>query len=200
MILPVKTKLLGSYKLTNFGKNCYYMNGMKMKTVNISLTQEQYRRVNSLTKKMGFASRSEFFRTLLRNSNNLVFEQPPVKDVKKIVSAFKASGQYNEKFLLSLERGLKESRYFSYKWDMKILPLRPKQIFYLKKQRLYPQYLKQKRLFEQNPRHLSLVTGLLKPKRYKIYSFRLTRSFRVIFIYIHPDTIEVIDINNHYNA
>lgn len=37
-----------------------------MKTINISVTEEQYRQVQTLTKTLGFANRSEFFRTLLR--------------------------------------------------------------------------------------------------------------------------------------
>ena len=31
-----------------------------------------------------------------------------------------------------------------------------------------------------------------------ICSFRITRAYRVIFVYIGNDTIEIIDINNHY--
>ena len=37
---------------------------------------------------------------------------PPVRSVKKIIEAFKATGLYNKKFLASLESGLRRSSYF----------------------------------------------------------------------------------------
>lgn len=41
------------------------------------------------------------------------FEEPPVKDIKKIIREFRQTGLYNESFLGSLEEGLKGSSYFS---------------------------------------------------------------------------------------
>jgi len=31
-----------------------------------------------------------------------------------------------------------------------------------------------------------------------IYSFRINVKYRAIFIFIAPDEIEIVDINNHY--
>lgn len=40
------------------------------------------------------------------------FSPPPTRDSKKIVSEFKKTGLYNEKFIESLKRGLDRSSYF----------------------------------------------------------------------------------------
>jgi len=44
-----------------------------MKTVNISLTEQQTQMVDQAVNELGFANRSEFFRTLLRVFNELKF-------------------------------------------------------------------------------------------------------------------------------
>ena len=41
-----------------------------------------------------------------------IFSPPPTKNIKEIVNAFKKSGLYNQKFINSLEKGLKRSTYF----------------------------------------------------------------------------------------
>jgi len=81
---------------------------------------------------------------------------------------------------------------------MIILPLRPDLQKYLHKHNLEKKFIKQKRLFENNPAHPSLNTELLEPKRLKIYSFRLDKKYRAIFIYTGNNIIEIIDINPHY--
>lgn len=81
---------------------------------------------------------------------------------------------------------------------MRIRPLRQDLIKYLTKRNLLPQWEKQKYLFEKNPRHPGLGTGLLEPRHLKLYSFRLTKRYRVIFIYTGNQEIEIIDINDHY--
>lgn len=81
---------------------------------------------------------------------------------------------------------------------MKILPIHPDLVFYLKKHQLIRKFEKQKRLFEQNPFHNSLNTEVLKPKEFKIYSFRIDRKYRAIFVYQSEDIVEITDINNHY--
>ena len=93
-----------------------------MQTLNISLTKEQCTIINDLVDKWGFANRSEFFRALIRAliqpselSQPLKFQQPPVKNSKKIMQAFKDSQIYNKKFLTSLEKGLSRSTYFNTK-------------------------------------------------------------------------------------
>lgn len=81
---------------------------------------------------------------------------------------------------------------------MKILPLHPELEVYLKKRSIRAKYAKQKRLFEQNIFHPSLHTELLEPAHMRFFSFRIDRKYRAIFIYCSSDTVEIIDINNHY--
>ncbi|MDP3792609.1 MAG: type II toxin-antitoxin system mRNA interferase toxin, RelE/StbE family [bacterium] len=81
---------------------------------------------------------------------------------------------------------------------MKILPLHKELEFYLKRRGLKNKFLKQRKLFESNPLHPSLNTELLEPKHLKIWSFRIDRQYRAIFIFHKKDIVEIIDINNHY--
>ena len=81
---------------------------------------------------------------------------------------------------------------------MKVYPLRPDLIEYLTRRGLLKTFNKQKKLFEASPFHPSLNTEVLEPKHLRIYSFRITRNWRVIFVYVGQDTIEIVDINNHY--
>lgn len=41
-----------------------------------------------------------------------IFSPPPTKDAKEIIEAFQKTGLYNQKFIVSLEKGLKRSSYF----------------------------------------------------------------------------------------
>ena len=66
------------------------------------------------------------------------------------------------------------------------------------KKNLKKKFEKQKKLFKQNPFHPSLETELLEPRKMRIWSFRINQKYRVIFIFRGKDTIEIIDINNHY--
>lgn len=81
---------------------------------------------------------------------------------------------------------------------MNILPLRADLERYLDRHQLRKKWNKQKRLFEQNWQHPSLNTELMEPKDLQIYSFRLDRKYRAIFVIVEANIIEVIDINNHY--
>lgn len=81
---------------------------------------------------------------------------------------------------------------------MKILPLHPEIIEYLKKRNLEERFEKQKKLFERNPFYPGLKTELLEPRKMRIWSFRVTRKYRALFIFLEKDTIEIIDVNNHY--
>ena len=81
---------------------------------------------------------------------------------------------------------------------MKILPLHPEISAYLKKRNLEKKFEKQIRLFENNPFHPSLRTELLEPRNMRIWSFRIDRKYRAIFIFREKDTVEIIDINDHY--
>jgi len=81
---------------------------------------------------------------------------------------------------------------------MKILPLHPDIKNYLKTRRIEKKFVKQKEFFERNPFHPGLKTELLKPRRLRIWSFRIDRKYRAIFIFRKGDTIEIIDVNDHY--
>ena len=81
---------------------------------------------------------------------------------------------------------------------MKIQTLRPDLERYLDRHQLRKKWDKQVRLFEQNWRHHSLHTELLEPKDLQIYSFRLDRKYRAIFVFVDEDTIEIIDLTSHY--
>ena len=80
---------------------------------------------------------------------------------------------------------------------MKIKKLREDLQKYLKKHQLEKKYQKAKRLFEENPFHPSLNTEILEPKHLKIYSFRIDKKYRAIFIYTNNE-VEIIAITNHY--
>lgn len=81
-----------------------------MRTLNISVTDEQYNLIDQLIMTGGFANRSEFFRTMLRNFNS--FDTPPTSEASQVLAAFTKSGKYNKRFLSSLKKGLQESIYF----------------------------------------------------------------------------------------
>jgi plasmid maintenance system killer protein len=50
---------------------------------------------------------------------------------------------------------------------------------------LFIKFEKAKQLFEQDENHPSLNVEVLEPKHLKIYSFRLDRKYRVIFIVVN---------------
>ncbi len=81
---------------------------------------------------------------------------------------------------------------------MKIKDLKDDLKEYLKKHNLEKKYKKAKKLFETDPFYPSLHTELLEPKERLIYSFRLDRKYRAIFIYISSGEVEIIAITNHY--
>ena len=94
-----------------------------MATVNISLPVAQVKMIDEFTNKFGFASRSEFFRTLLRwvKANPLLVNQaqtwpffsPQTKSKKEILKAFGKSKKYSPDFLKDLAEGLENSNYFT---------------------------------------------------------------------------------------
>ncbi len=68
---------------------------------------------------------------------------------------------------------------------------------FLKNHRLTKKFNKQIKLFQQNPRHPSLHTELLEPKSAGVYSFRIDRRYRTLFVIINSN-VEIVDINDHY--
>lgn len=81
---------------------------------------------------------------------------------------------------------------------MRVLPLHPELVRFLKGRQLGEKFEKQKRLFEENPFHPGLRTELLEPKWMRIWSFRIGRAYRAIFIFREKGVIEILDINKHY--
>ena len=81
---------------------------------------------------------------------------------------------------------------------MKILPVHREILEYVSARHLEKKFEKQSALFEANPFHPSLETELLEPKQMRIWSFRIDRKYRAIFIFRERDVIEILDINNHY--
>lgn len=81
---------------------------------------------------------------------------------------------------------------------MNILPIHIEIVTYLKQKGLEKKFKKQKRLFEENPFHPGLVTELLEPRHLRIWSFRIDRKYRAIFIFRDKNIVEIIDVNNHY--
>ena len=81
---------------------------------------------------------------------------------------------------------------------MKVRPLRKDLQKYLTQHSLIKKFGKQLEIFENNPKHPSLNSERLEPKSLKIYSFRIDRKYRVVFIVITPDEVEIVDINDHY--
>lgn len=83
-----------------------------MSTVTISLPGQVAKQVDAEAKKQGFATRSEFIRSLIRRyfgSRELTFEEFIPRPLDEIKDAFEKTGKYNKKFINSLIRGLKES-------------------------------------------------------------------------------------------
>jgi Txe/YoeB family toxin of Txe-Axe toxin-antitoxin module len=68
---------------------------------------------------------------------------------------------------------------------------------YIKTHQLEKKYEKVKLLFEANINHPSLNVEVLEPKHLKIYSFRIDKKYRAVFIVTNGDA-EIITITNHY--
>ena len=80
---------------------------------------------------------------------------------------------------------------------LKVKPLRADLKRYLKRRNLEKKFTRQLRRFEENIRHPSLHTEILQPKELRIYSFRIDKKYRAIFIFDNEE-VEIIDINPHY--
>jgi plasmid maintenance system killer protein len=78
-----------------------------------------------------------------------------------------------------------------------IRPLSRKLTSYAKRKNLTRKLAKQIKLFEEDPNHPSLRTELLEPKSRRLYSFRIDKKYRAIFVYFNGDVF-IIDINPHY--
>jgi Txe/YoeB family toxin of Txe-Axe toxin-antitoxin module len=80
----------------------------------------------------------------------------------------------------------------------KVLDPREDILKYLRKHGLVKKWQKAKELFENDPSHPSLNTELLEPKHRLIYSFRIDRKYRALFICHPEDNVEVVAVTKHY--
>ena len=70
---------------------------------------------------------------------------------------------------------------------------------YIQTHDLSKKWEKAKRLFESHPSHPSLNTELLEPEHRLIYSFRIDKKDRALFICLPDSRIEIIAITKHYH-
>ena len=83
---------------------------------------------------------------------------------------------------------------------MKILPLSKLIEKKIKKYNLQVKFSKQLKLLCLNPKHPSLNVELLEPKEFGIYSFRIDRKFRGLFIFREDKkALEIINITVRYH-
>ncbi|MBM4402632.1 MAG: type II toxin-antitoxin system RelE/ParE family toxin [Candidatus Cloacimonetes bacterium] len=81
---------------------------------------------------------------------------------------------------------------------MKIKPLRGDLQKVLGRHTLEKKFQKQAKYFEENSTHPSLKTEKLEPKNLNLYSFRINKKWRAIFLVDKNHQAEIIDINPHY--
>jgi plasmid maintenance system killer protein len=81
---------------------------------------------------------------------------------------------------------------------MNVFPIHKDISKYLKKHNLEKKFFKQLNLFLMDISYPSLEVELLEPKHLKLWSFRLDKKYRTIFIFRESNKIEVLDVNNHY--
>lgn len=81
-----------------------------------------------------------------------------------------------------------------------ILPIDPEVIDQAKKHNLFKKFKKCCDLIVANIAHPSLNVELMKPKQLEIYSFRIDRKYRAIFLYReNKQAIEIVAITVHYH-
>jgi len=69
---------------------------------------------------------------------------------------------------------------------------------YIERHGLSRKWDKVKQLFEKDPFHPSLHTELLEPRHRVIYSFRIDRRYRALFVCLAEDRVEIIAVTKHY--
>lgn len=82
-----------------------------MSTITISLPSQITKRVDDEAKKQGFATRSEFIRTLLRGyfTQELKLETFEKTSLNEVKMELARTGKYSEKFIESVVGGLAKS-------------------------------------------------------------------------------------------
>jgi len=82
---------------------------------------------------------------------------------------------------------------------VEILGLNSQVVKKLKKYGLVRKFEKQTKLLIDNLYHPSLHVELLEPKKMEIYSFRIDRKFRALFIFRKKGKlIEILNVTVHY--
>jgi len=57
---------------------------------------------------------------------------------------------------------------------------------------------KQQKFFQQNPFYPSLHTEKLEPKGRQVWSFRIDRSYRIIFRFINGNKVLFLTVGSHH--
>ena len=52
-------------------------------------------------------------------------------------------------------------------------------------------------LFKKNPFHPSLRVEKLHPKKFNVWSFRIDKSYRIVFKFVEKDLVEFMFIGHH---
>lgn len=87
-----------------------------MAVISISLPTTIARRIDEETKRVGYSTRSEFFRTLLRRhfAREVQFKVFTPKPLEEIKRGMLKTGKYNRKFVDSVIAGLSESSAYAH--------------------------------------------------------------------------------------
>lgn len=92
-----------------------------MSTITISLPSQITKRVDDEAKKQGFATRSEFIRSLIRRyftggaKKEVIFQEFTPKPLNEIRNSFEKTGKYKSEFIDSLMEGLSQSSVYENK-------------------------------------------------------------------------------------
>lgn len=81
---------------------------------------------------------------------------------------------------------------------MNILQLHREIIEYVRKHNIEKKLYKQISIIRENINHPSLHVELLEPKHLRFFSFRIDRKYRAIFIFRNKETIEILNVTDHY--
>lgn len=86
-----------------------------MSTMTISLPEQVASQVASETRKQGFATRSEFIRSLLRRyfTGDVPLQPFVTRPLEEIKRELAATGKYSEKFIESVVKGLSKSSVYA---------------------------------------------------------------------------------------
>ena len=78
-----------------------------------------------------------------------------------------------------------------------VKPVRERINEYLKRHQLEKKFHKAVGFLEQDTNHPALNVEVLEPKHLRVYSFRIDRKYRAIFV-MTGNEIEIITVTNHY--